>query len=125
MGADDSKPQTVEAYISQFPEPVRDKLKTIRALIHETVPEALGTISYGMPTFKLKGVNLIHFAAFKHHIGLYPMPSGIEQFSAELKLYKHARGSVQFPLDQPVPFDLIKRVALFRVDEESRKKAQV
>ena len=89
--------------------------------IREAAPEAREAISYRMPTFKLNG-NLVHFAAFKNHIGFYPTPSGIEQFKKELSLYKWAKGSVQFPLDKPIPFDLVKKIVIFRVKENLQKK---
>ncbi len=84
-------------------------MKKIRKNIKDLVPEAVETISYEMPTFKLKGKNFVHFAAFKNHIGFYPTPRGISNFEEELSKYKHAKGSAQFPLDQPIPYDLIKK----------------
>ncbi len=84
--------------------------------IREAAPDATETISYQMPTFTLKG-NLVHFAAFKNHIGLYPAPTGIEEFKEELSTYKGGKGSVRFPLDKPIPFDLISRIVKFRVKE--------
>ena len=112
----------MDAYISQFPQDVKAILTNIRTLISEEVPEAQEKISYGMPTFYLKG-NLIHFAAFKKHIGLYPTPTGISNFQEELSKYKQGKGSVQFPLDQPMPYDLIRRIVRYRVDEvTSRSK---
>jgi uncharacterized protein YdhG (YjbR/CyaY superfamily) len=91
-------------------------------VIHAAAPEATEKISYQMPTFFLHG-NLVHFAAFKHHIGFYPVPSGIEAFAAELAPYKRSKGAVQFPLDQPLPHDLITRIVDFRV-AENRQKAE-
>ena len=84
--------------------------------IREAAPDAQETIKYQMPTFTLKG-NLVHFAAFKKHIGFYPLPTGIEQFKDELSVYKGGKGSVQFPLGKPIPFDLISRIVKFRVQE--------
>ncbi len=110
--------QTIDEYISQFPENIKKILERIRAVIREAAPDASEKISYQMPTFYLHG-NLVHFAAFKTHIGFYPVPSGIEKFKEELPLYKGGKGSVQFPLDQPIPYDLIRRITLFRVEENT------
>ncbi len=101
---------------------MQERLQRLRQLIRETVPEAVEAISYQMPTFKLGGKNLIHFAAFKNHIGVYPTPSGVEAFKEELSPYKNAKGSVQFPLNQPLPFNLIKRIVEYRVNEEREKQ---
>jgi uncharacterized protein YdhG (YjbR/CyaY superfamily) len=109
-------PKTIDAYIAAFPDDVQAILQQIRQTIHEAAPEATEAISYGMPTFKLHG-NLVHFAAFKNHIGFYPVPSGIEAFKDELAAYKQGKGSVQFPLDRPMPYDLITRIVKFRIGE--------
>ena len=109
-------PQTIDEYIAGFPGDVKKVLQKIRMTIHEAAPEAQEKISYQMPTFYLKG-NLVHFAAFKDHIGFYPVPSGIEKFKKELSVYKQGKGSVQFPLDQPMPYDLITKIVKFRVKE--------
>lgn len=109
-----------EEYIARFDEPVRVRLEQIRSVIRDIVPEAEERISYQMPTFYLNG-NLVHFAAFDKHIGLYPGPSGISAFEEELTPYKHAKGSVQFPLDQPLPIELVKRIAAYRADENRAK----
>lgn len=121
---DDVNP--VDLYIRQFPEEVQVLLQEIRQLIKDAAPEAEEKISYQMPTFFLNG-NLVHFAAYKNHIGFYPAPSGIEKFKQELSEYKSAKGSVQFPLTQPIPFDLIRKIVAFRVTEnqtlsESKQK---
>ncbi|PKO05006.1 MAG: hypothetical protein CVU41_13920 [Chloroflexi bacterium HGW-Chloroflexi-3] len=108
--------QTIEEYIVQFPNKIQEILQKIRTVIKEAAPDASEKISYQMPTFYLHG-NLVHFAAFKTHIGFYPVPSGIEKFKEELSQYKGGKGSVQFPLDEPIPYDLIRRVTLFRVEE--------
>lgn len=108
--------QTIDEYIAQFPEDVKEILEQIRLVIREAAPDATEKISYQMPTFYFHG-NLVHFAAFKTHIGFYPVPSGIEKFKEELSQYKGGKGSVQFPLDQPIPYDLIRRITLFRVEE--------
>ncbi len=107
---------SIDDYISQFSADVRDKLSELRQMINEAAPEATEKISYGMPTFFLHK-NLVHFAAFKNHIGFYPAPSGIETFKDELAPYKTSKGAVQFPLNQPLPFDLISRIVSFRVAE--------
>ena len=109
-------PQTVDEYIAGFPTDIQDVLQKIRKTIHEAAPEATEKISYQMPTFFLKG-NLVHFAAFKEHIGFYPVPTGIEKFKKELSVYKQGKGSVQFPLDQPMPYELITKIVKFRVKE--------
>lgn len=113
---------SIDEYISSFPEEVKKKLDELRAVIRAAAPEAEERISYQMPTFSLKG-NLVHFAAFKHHIGFYPTPQGIEEFEEELSPYKSAKGSVQFPLDQPIPYDLVSRIVKFRVRQNLGKAA--
>lgn len=107
---------SIADYISQAPPEVQGILEKVREVIREEAPSALEKISYQMPTFDLHG-NLVHFAAFKKHIGFYPVPSGIEAFKAELAEYKGAKGSVQFPLDKPIPYELIRRIVQFRVVE--------
>jgi uncharacterized protein YdhG (YjbR/CyaY superfamily) len=116
-----AKATTIDEYIADFPTDVQKILQQIRATIKEAAPEAGEKISYGMPTFTLKG-NLIHFAAFKNHIGLYPTPNGIEEFKEELSAYKGAKGSVQFPIDKPMPLALITRIVKFRVKKSLEKK---
>ena len=118
MVSDQKPPQTIDEYIAGFPEDIQAILEKIRMTIREAAPEAKETISYQMPTFTLYG-NLVHFAAFKKHIGFYPVPSGIEKFKKELSVYKGAKGSVQFPLDQPIPYDLISDIVKFRVQESN------
>jgi uncharacterized protein YdhG (YjbR/CyaY superfamily) len=108
--------QAVDDYIAGFPEDVQAKLQQVRATIRQAAPAAQETIGYRMPTFTLYG-NLVHFAAHTSHIGFYPTPTGIEQFKAELSGYESAKGSVQFPFDQPLPLDLIARIVAFRVAE--------
>lgn len=112
---------TIDEYIAGFPEDVQDILRKIRDTIKEAAPDSLEAIKYQISTFVLHG-NLVHFAAFKKHIGFYPAPSGIAAFKKELSSYKSAKGSVQFPLDGPIPFDLIRKIVIFRV-QESREKA--
>jgi uncharacterized protein YdhG (YjbR/CyaY superfamily) len=106
----------VDEYIANFPADVQEKLRQVREAIRAAAPDAQETISYAMPTFRLHG-NLVHFAGHKNHIGFYPTPSGIEQFKNELSAYAGAKGSVQFPLDQPIPLDLIGQIVKFRVRE--------
>lgn len=107
----------IDRYIDHFPGDVKKKLKEIRQIIHDCAPDADETVSYGIPTFDLCGKHLVHFAGFKHHVGFYPTSSGIAAFKKEITRYKSARGSVQFPLDQPIPVKLIKKMVLFRVKE--------
>lgn len=116
----DNKPANIDAYIANCPEAVREALQAVRIAIQTAAPTAEETISYGMPTFLLHGI-LVHFAAFKNHIGLYATPTGHEAFAADLSQYKHGKGSVQFPLDQPMPLDLIKRIVQFRAAENLAK----
>ncbi|MFN2150459.1 MAG: iron chaperone [Anaerolineales bacterium] len=124
MESEKTPPRNVDEYIAGFPDEVQVKLEKLRATIKAAAPEAEEKISYQMPTFALKG-NLVHFAAYEHHIGFYPASSGIEQFKAELSIYKGGKGSVQFPLDQPIPYDLIRKIVSFRVKENiSRAEAK-
>lgn len=122
METDRKVPKTIDEYIAGFPKDVQEILEKIRQTIREAAPEAEEAIRYRMPSFKLKG-NLVYFAAFKRHIGFYPIPSGIEQFKAELSVYEQGKGSVQFPLDKPIPYDLISRTVKFRVEENLKKAA--
>lgn len=112
-----TKPTSIDAYISAFPPGIRKLLRSVRTTIHKAAPDAVEAISYGMPTFKLGGRNLVHFAAYAHHIGFYPVPSGINAFKKELAPYKQGKGSVQFPLDTPLPLDLITRIVRYRAKE--------
>lgn len=105
---------TTTDYIQSFPEPVQIILEQIRNVIKENAPEAEESISYGMPAYKIKGKPLVYFAGYKNHIGFYATPTGHQAFVEELSQYKQGKGSVQFPLNQPIPFDLIKRMVLFR-----------
>ncbi len=111
----------IDKYIATFPEEVKEILEKIRQIIRTEAPEASESINYGIPTFKLGG-NLVHFAAFRTHIGLYPAPSAIEAFKQELSPYKGAKGSVQFPLDKPIPFKLIREIVKFRVIENQENE---
>ena len=116
MQAGDAGPTTIDEYIAGFPSDVQAILHKIRQTIREAAPDAEETIKYCMPTFTLKG-NLVYFAAFKHHIGFYPAPSGIEQFKSAVAAYETGKGTLQFPFDQPIPYDLISEVVKFRVGE--------
>lgn len=108
--------KNMDEYIADFPKDVQTILKKIRATVKKAAPEAEETINYGIPTFTLKG-NLVHFAGYKSHIGFYPTPSGIEKFKMELSVYEGAKGSVKFPLDRPIPYELIAKIVKFRVKE--------
>lgn len=110
----------IDEYIALFPQDIQKKLKQLRETIHAAAPEATEKIAYQMPTFYLNG-NLVHFAAFKNHIGFYPVPSGIEAFKKELSKYAQGKGSVQFPLDQPLPIQLIRKIVKFRLKENLNK----
>ena len=120
MDMKNAPPTTIDEYIAQCPEDVQPILKKIRAVIQESAPQATEKISYRMPTFYLHG-NLVHFGAHQHHIGFYPTPSGIETFKEELSIYESSKGAVQFPLDQPMPYELIRRIVKFRVGENLKK----
>lgn len=112
--------KNIDEYIAQFPKEIQSLLQQIRVTIKSAAPEAEEKISYQMPTFFLNG-NLVHFAAFKNHIGFYPVPTGIEKFKKELSVYKTTKGAVQFPLDKPLPLELIRKIVKFRVAENLRK----
>lgn len=114
------KAETIDEYISIYPENVQTILKKLRQVVRESAPRAVETISYRIPTFKLNG-NLVHFAAFKDHISFFPTSSGRIAFKEELSKYKGGRGTIQFPLDEPIPYALIKRIVKFRVRENSKK----
>lgn len=114
---------TIDEYIATFPEDIQKVLEKFRNVIREAAPEAEEVISYQMPTFKL-GKNLVHFAGYKNHIGFYPAPSGIKAFQHRFENYKWSKGAVQFPLDKPIPYDLITEIVQFRVRENSLKKTK-
>jgi uncharacterized protein YdhG (YjbR/CyaY superfamily) len=116
-----AKPKTVDEYIALFPLEVQERLQKIRATIKKAAPKAEETISYQLPTFTLGGKYLIYFAAFKKHVSVYPAPRGAEVFKEELAKYKGGKGTVQFPLDKPIPFSLISRIVKFRVKEHLEK----
>lgn len=121
MSAMGSQAKSIDEYIAAFPPEVQRILERIRATIRRAAPGAEEAIKYRIPTFTLGG-NLVHFAAYKTHIGLYPAPRGSGQFKKELAGYAGGKGTVRFPLDEPIPYDLIRRIVRFRV-EENRKKA--
>ena len=114
--------ESVDDYIRQFPPEVQEKLEALRKVIKESATGATEKISYQMPTFYLHG-NLVYFAAFKHHIGFYPTSSGIEAFKDELEGYKGSKGSVRFPIEKPLPYDLISRIVKYRVEENMKMAA--
>lgn len=115
-------PQTIDDYIAGFPPEIQAILTRIRMTIRKAAPAAEETIKYRMPTFTLHG-NLVHFAAFKRHIGFYPVPTALEAFKKDLSAYKTSKGAVQFPLDKPIPYGLITRIVKFRVKENTARAA--
>ncbi len=118
MKTDQASSKTIDAYIAGFPRDVQVILQKIRLTIRKAAPGAEETIKYQIPTFTLNG-NLVHFAGFQKHIGFYPVPTGIEKFKKELSVYKQGKGSVQFPLDKPIPYGLIGKIVKYRVKENS------
>jgi uncharacterized protein YdhG (YjbR/CyaY superfamily) len=114
-------PTTIDGYIRTFPRDVQAKLRQLRGIVAHEAPGATEKISYRMPTFFLNG-NLVHFAAYARHIGFYPTPSGIEAFRSELAKYQSSKGAVQFPLDEPLPTSLIRRIVRFRVKENTKER---
>ena len=110
----------IDSYIASFPANMQILLQTIRKTIHEAAPDAHEAMAYGIPTFKLNG-NLVHFAGYKKHIGFYPAPSAIETFKKELSVYETSKGTIKFPLENPLPLDLIKRMVKFRVKQQREK----
>ncbi len=124
MRTNQTTPKNIDEYIAGFPNDVQEILEKIRMTIRKAAPDAEEKISYQIPTFTLKG-NLVHFAAFKKHIGFYPAPRGIEKFKKELTVYEGGKGTARFPLDKPIPFGLISRIVKFRVKENlERAKAK-
>jgi len=113
---------SIDQYITEAPQEVQKKLRELKTVIKAEVPEAEERIAYGMPTFSQEG-NLVHFAAFKNHIGFFPAPSGIENFKDELAKYKTSKGTVQFPLDEEIPMDLVREIVRFRLKENLAKAA--
>ena len=121
MKANKIEYKSIDEYIRTFPDDVQKKLTEIRNTVKQEAPTATEKISYQMPTFYLNG-NLVYFAAYSKHIGLYPTPSGTEAFKKELSKFKTGKGSVQFPLEEPLPIQLIKKIVRFRVEENKKKK---
>ena len=122
MDGKDAQFKTIDEYIKASPKDVQSILQRLRLTIQKAAPEAVETISYQMPTFKLNGKGLVYFAAFKNHIGFYPIPSGIEAFKKELSRYKQGKGSVQFPIDKPIPYDIVRKIVRFRAKEIQERK---
>jgi uncharacterized protein YdhG (YjbR/CyaY superfamily) len=118
-----TSPTTIDQYIAGYPKEVQKLLQQVREAIRKVVPDAEEAISYGIPSFKLNG-NLVHFGGFKQHIGFYPGAGGIKAFEKELSAYKGAKGSVQFPIDQPMPLDIITAITKFRVAQNLAKKVK-
>ena len=111
------KPENIDDYIAEFPDATREYLNQIRDLIRSLAPESTESISYAIPTFSLNGKYLVYFAGFKNHVGLYPTPVGMEAFKEDLAGYKTGKGSVQFPLKEPLPVDLITKIVKYRIAE--------
>jgi uncharacterized protein YdhG (YjbR/CyaY superfamily) len=122
VDTEQATPGTIDEYIAAYPPEVQAILQQVRATIREAAPDAQEAMKYRLPTFTLKG-NLVHFGAFKKHIGFYPAPSGLEQFREELSAYEGSKGAVRFPLDEPIPYDLIREIVRFRVRENLAKAA--
>jgi uncharacterized protein YdhG (YjbR/CyaY superfamily) len=122
MDAPQGKFATIDEYISALPEEVQGRLQTFRRTIQAAAPEAVEAIGYNIPAFKLNGKTLVQFGAGKNHIGFYPTPAGVEAFKKELAAYKSAKGSIQFPMDKPLPLPLIRKIVKFRVKEEKKKR---
>jgi uncharacterized protein YdhG (YjbR/CyaY superfamily) len=112
---------TIDEYISTFPGKIQAVLEKVRQAIQKAAPEAAETMSYGIPTFNLNGKHLVFFAGWKHHISLYPIPAGDEAFQQEISHYKRAKGSIQFPLDKPIPYDLVEQIVTFLIEETPEK----
>ncbi|MFL5654230.1 MAG: iron chaperone [Ktedonobacteraceae bacterium] len=114
----DKKPSTtIDEYIGTFPDDTQAILEKVRQAIHKAAPDAVETMSYGMPTFDLNGKHLVFFAGWKHHISLYPLPAGDEAFQQKISQYKRAKGSIQFPLDKPLPYDLVEKIVTLLMKE--------
>ena len=121
MDATKKQFKTIDEYIKTFPEDVQSILEKMRQTIRKAAPEAEEAISYQIPTFKLNG-NLVHFAAFKDHVSFFPTGKGVAAFKKELSSYKGSKGTVQFPLDKPIPYDLVRKITLFRRKQSLAKK---
>ena len=116
MKTDETAPKNIDEYIAGFPHDVQEILEKIRMTIRKAAPDAEETIKYQIPTFTLQG-NLVHFGAYKKHIGFYPAPTGLEEFKEELSAYEGSKGTLRFPLDTPIPYDLISKIVKYRVKE--------
>src|SRR5881409_2076033 len=114
--------ETMDEYVEAFPESVRSILERLRDTVRKVASEALESISYDMPTFKLSGERLVYFSAWKNHIGFYSIPEGNEAFKKELSPYAGEKGSLRFPLDKPIPYDLVKKIVMFRMREIQQKR---
>jgi uncharacterized protein YdhG (YjbR/CyaY superfamily) len=112
--------ESVDQYIESFPADIREMLEKVRAVIRQKAPDAVETMGYGVPAYRTNGKPLVYFAGFRKHIGFYATPAGHEAFSAELSQYKQGKGSVQFPFNRPIPYDLIGQIVEFRVKENDR-----
>ena len=121
MKALEKRFETIDEYIATFPRNVQRILEELRQTIRDSAPGAKEAISYQIPTFKLNG-NLVHFAAFKNHIGFYPTSSAISEFKKELSHYIYGKGSVRFPINEPIPFDLVRKIVKYRVKENLDKR---
>ncbi|MFA5856291.1 MAG: DUF1801 domain-containing protein [Candidatus Pacearchaeota archaeon] len=119
MNQKNDKINSIDNYIKNYPKEVQDILFKLKIIIKKLVPKSEETISYGIPTFKLNG-NLVHFAAFKNHIGFYPTPSAIVAFKGELLKFETSKGAIKFPIDKPIPYDLIKRIVKYRLNENKK-----
>ncbi len=119
----DKKPYTtIDEYISTFPADIQAILEKMRQSIQKAAPDAVETISYGMPTFNLNGKHLVFFAGWKQHISLYPLPAGDEAFQQEIAHYKRAKGTIQFPLDKPLPYELVEQIVILLIKEKPEKE---
>ncbi len=123
MRGDQRVAQDIDEYIANYPTEVRVKLEKIRATINKAAPKAEEVISYQIPAFRFVGRPFIYFAAYKKHLAVYPAPRGVAEFTEELASYEGGKGTAQFPLDKPIPYDLIRRIAKFRVKEYQEKAA--
>ncbi|MES2425440.1 MAG: DUF1801 domain-containing protein [Bacteroidota bacterium] len=112
--------KNIDEYIAGYPTDLQNLLQTMRATIHKAAPDAVEAMAYGIPTFKLNG-NLVHFGGYKNHIGFYPAPMGIEAFKAETAQYETGKGTLQFPIDQPLPLELVNKIVKFRVEKNLAK----
>ena len=114
---------TIDGYISTFPADIQAILENVRQAIQKAAPEAAETMSYGIPTFNLNGKHLVFFAGWKHHVSLYPLPAGDEAFQQELSHYKRAKGTIQFPLDKPIPYGLVEQIVTLLIKENPEKES--